>query len=137
MLEPVVCPIHPPVLLNVPVSSKKPPEPSNSLVPPPCLLALEEQVFTMDRGKRKSCLEKALHVLIPSLPIAISIVKVLYPPLEGHAPGWDAQPLEEAGGLGAESWAQILLFLDLRCHRFSICDQEGPVKCINGQNLDF
>lgn len=82
-------------------------------------------------------MEVALHVLIPLLPVAMGVVKVLYLPLEGRVPVWDAQPLEEAGGLDAESQAQILLFLDLRCHRFSVCDQEGPVKCINGQNLDF
>lgn len=64
-------------------------------------------------------------------------VKVLYPPPEERAPGQDAQPLEEAGGLDADSQAQVLLFLDLKCHRFSSWDQEGPIKCISGQNLDF
>lgn len=44
---------------------------------------------------------------------------------------------EEAGGLDADSQAQVLLFLDLLCHRFSSHDQEGPIKCISGQNLDF
>lgn len=64
-------------------------------------------------------------------------VKVLYPPSEKRAPGWDAQPLEAAGGPGADSRVQVLLFLDLRCHHFSSCDQEGPIKRISGQNLDF
>jgi len=64
-------------------------------------------------------------------------VKVLYPPPEECAPGRDAQPLEEAGGLDGDSQAQVLLFLDLGCHHFSSCDQEGPIKCISGQSLDF
>lgn len=58
-------------------------------------------------------------------------------PPEEYIPCWDAQPLEEAGGLDADSRARVLLFLDLVYHRFSICDQEGPIKCISGQNLDF
>lgn len=91
----------------------------------------------MDLGRRKSCFEMALHNLIPLPPVAMQDVKVLYPPPKERAPSQDAQPLEEAGGLDADSWAQVLLFLDLGCHRFSSCDQEGAIKCINSQNLDF
>lgn len=61
-------------------SAKRPPEPYSSLVPPPCPLALEEQVFTMDLGRRKSCFEMALHALIPLPPIVMRDVKFLYPP---------------------------------------------------------
>lgn len=48
----VVCPICLPVLLDVPVSNKNLPDTSSS--PPPCSFSLEEQIFTVILGRRKS-----------------------------------------------------------------------------------
>lgn len=122
ILEPMVCPICLSVLLDVPLSNRNLTDTSSSLVPSPCPFSLEEYVFTV-------------HALIPLPPVAT--VKDLYPPPKECDPNQDAQPLEKAGGLDAECWAQVMLFLDLGCHRFSSCDQEGPIKSISGKKNGF
>lgn len=76
-----------------------------------------------------------MHTLIPLPPVAT--VKDLYPPPKECDPSQDAQPLEKAGGLDAECWAQVMLFLDLGCHRFSNCDQEEPIKSVSGKKNRF
>lgn len=83
-------PSHPPSCFGeCPHVQQKTPR-APSLIPPPCPLALEEQVFTMDLGRRKGCFEMALRSLIPLPPVAMQDVKVLYSPPEEHVPGQDA-----------------------------------------------
>lgn len=100
---------------------------------PPCPFSLEEQV-SLWTWEGESCSGMALHALIPLPPAAAARSLIPHP---RSAPGQDAQPLQEAGGLDAESQAQVLLFLDLGCHRFSSCDQEGPIKSISSKKNGF
>lgn len=53
ILESVICPICPPVLLDVPVSNKNLTDTSSSLIPSPCPFSIDEQIFTVVLGRRK------------------------------------------------------------------------------------
>lgn len=126
----MLCSIHPPVLLDVPVSSEQPQSPA------PALSLLAVLAFTMDLGRRKSCSEMALRALIPLPPVATRDVKVLQTPPE-RLPIRALSPWQRQVGWMMTAGLKFCYFWISDATIFSSYDQERPIKCISGQNLGF